>query len=143
MRVFGKRYVVLPSKMAAGLCRALIAHTGDFCRVRAPGNPAGYFFVAGRFDKVFSKIPKTARFGLGNFCRRVPRAKIRRSRGSPVRVAGRPAGLLIISRLRCKVIRRYFRSVTVIVIFKITMNQFPATDQSYRYVICDLRSKFL
>ena len=66
------------------------------------GRPAirpGNFFVAGRFDKMFCQTSKIAQFGLGNFCRRVPRAKIRRNRGSPVRVARRPSGHLIISPL--------------------------------------------
>ena len=55
--------------MAAGLCLTVIARIvrAFFCRVQAPGNPAGHFFVAGRFDKVFSKILKIARFGLGIF----------------------------------------------------------------------------
>ena len=88
----------MSSKMAAGLCRTVIDRTirAIFCRVRAPGNPAGHCFVAGRFDKVFSKIPQIARFCLGNFYRRVPRAIIRLNRGSPARVAGHPTGLLII-----------------------------------------------
>ena len=95
----GGATLAFPSKMAAGRCRTVIARAGNFFRVQAPGNPAGHFFVAGRFDKVFCQIPKIARFGLGNFCRRVPRAKIRRNRGSPVRVAARPARQLMISPL--------------------------------------------
>ena len=87
----------MPPKIAAGSKKKKGARTG--C-CRAPGNPYGYFVFAGRFDNWFPKIPKIARFDLDNFCRGVPRAKIRRVPGSPVRVAGCPAGYLIISPLR-------------------------------------------
>ena len=64
---FRERFVVMPSKNATNSCRAVSAQPGNFCRVRAPGNLAGNFFVAGQFGKVFSKILQIARFGLGNF----------------------------------------------------------------------------
>ena len=44
-------------------------------RVRAPGTPAGHFFVAGRCDQACSHIPNIARCGVGTFCRSVPRGE--------------------------------------------------------------------
>ena len=134
MHVCGRRYVVLPSKMTAGLCRTAIARTvrAIICRVQAPGNPAWHFFVAGRFAKVFCQIPKIARFRLGNFCRRVPRAKIQSSRESPVRVAGRPSGHLIISPLNLRMGPLYSED-TSRNLFTIIISIFNHYLQSYEF----------
>ena len=78
-------YICYPLKSLQMAARRCVPSRAIFCRVRAPDNPAGHFFVSGRFDKVFSKIPKISWFGLGNFCRGVPWANSRRNRAPPPR----------------------------------------------------------
>ena len=75
VNVFRRRFVVSPSKIVTNACGAVCILRGDLL----PGLGAQQFgralFVAGRFDKLFSKIPQIARFGLGISAREFPGRK--------------------------------------------------------------------